>query len=819
MGLLLVSLTVCSLQVAVLCAQGDRPAKANSALGAEVGKAYGKLPLAFEANQGQFDPRVRFCSRTDGYTLFLTPDEFVVLLREPHESTPRSIRSGGVDSPSMPNAAVVRMRLVGARPTDKIAGLERLPGRRNYLLGGDPKQWHTDVPVYRKVRYQGVYRGIDLVFHGTNDSPEYEFIVAPGADPGRIEIDHAGTAGVAIDDQGNLVLSTAVGKLIHKAPIAYQERDGRRELVESAYVLTGNGRVRFRLGDYDSAEPLVIDPILAYSTYLGGGSSQLGRGIAVDASGCAYITGSTSSSDFPTTAGAFDTSVSGTDVFVTKLNSTGTALVYSTFLGGALGNEQGSDIAVDASGCAYVTGYTYSSDFPTQPGSFDTSHNGWSDVFVTKLNATGSALVYSGFLGGTSFDGYSGGDHFGGAIAVDPSGCAYVVGFTRSTDFPTTAGAFDTSFNGGSDDMFVTKVNATGSALEYSTYLGGSAGGGEATGVAVDSLGCAYVAGFTASSDFPTTAGAFDTTHNGGSLDAIVTKLNPAGSALVYSTYLGGSGIDSACDLAVGADGSAYVFGATVSEDLPTTAGAFDTTYNGGYSDSFVTKLNDAGSALVYSTFLGGSESDFGGTIFGGSIAVDSIGNAYLVGSTRSVDFPTTNLAVDDSHNGFADFYIAKMNPSGSALLYSTYLGGTGVDEGLDIALDGQRSVYVTGYTRHFGSPSWPTTAGAYDTTANGSYDVVVAKLVLSTPAQAIQDLVELVSSYNLVQGLSNSLDVKLQRVEEAITALKNNAYKDAIGKLQAFINEVEAQRGKALTDAQADALVAEANLVISLLL
>jgi Bacterial Ig-like domain (group 1)/Beta-propeller repeat len=495
--------------------------------------------------------------------------------------------------------------------------------------------------------------------------------------------------------------------------------DGVRHEIAGSYKLKAKNTVGFELAGYDASRPLVIDPVLVYSTFIGGDRNDQGRDIVVDASGSAYVTGFTDSSEFPTTVGAFDTTYSGSlgDVFVTKLNPSGSALVYSTFLGGS-GDDLGLGIAVDTSGSAYVTGRTSASNFPTTVGAFDTTHNGNNDVFLTKLNPSGSALVYSTFVGDVSFD-------EGDGIAVDTFGSAYVTGQTFSPNFPTTVGAFDTTFNGNVDfATFVTKLNPSGSALVYSTFLGGS-GADFGFGIAVDISGSAYVTGFTRSHNFPTTVDAFDTTPNG-DFDVFVTKLNPSGSPpLVYSTFLGGSGSDGGLGIALDTHGSAYITGFTTSPNFPTTVGAFDTTHNGDI-DVFVTKLNPSGSVpLVYSTFLGGMDVDQGN-----GIAVDTSGSAYVTGFTRSPNFPTTVDAFDTTPNGDFDVFVTKLNPSGSLpLVYSTFLGGSSLDFGFSIALDTLGSAYITGDTT---SPNFPTTVGAFDTTHNATIDnveVFVTKL------------------------------------------------------------------------------------------
>jgi hypothetical protein len=455
---------------------------------------------------------------------------------------------------------------------------------------------------------------------------------------------------------------------------------------------------------------------LIYSTYLGGGGREYSGDIAVDSLGNAYITGYTiSSTDFPTTSGAFATTFNGGlyDVFVSKLNASGTALVYSTYLGGT-GDDESRGIAIDSSGNAYISGYTNSTNFPTTFDAFDTTFNGGLyDGFVSKLNSNGTALVYSTYLGGDEEDRNY-------AIAVDSLENVYITGNTGSPNFPTTPGAYRTAFYGirGTATVFVTKLNASGTSLIYSTYVGGGFG----YDLAIDTLGNTYITGCTDSSVFyPTTPGAFDTTGNY-YLDGFVTKLNESGTALVYSTYLGGINYDYSYGIAVDGSENAYITGYTTSTDFPTTLGAFDTLINGGY-DVFVSKLNPSGTALVYSTYLGGVDLEYS---YG--IAVDGSENAYITGFTYSPDFPTTPGAFDTTLDIYDDVFVSKFNPSGTELLYSTYLGGDNGEYGKSIAIDGSRNVYITGPTS---STDFPTTPGAFDTSYNGSVEVFVTKLSL----------------------------------------------------------------------------------------
>jgi len=547
-------------------------------------------------------------------------------------------------------------------------------------------------------------------------------------------LDFKGADKLEIDAEGDLVLHASGGNIRQHKPIIYQELDGVRREIPGGYVRKGANRVGFKLAAYDATRPLVIDPVvLSYSTYLGGSGEDSGWGIAVDADHNAYVTGSAGSANFPTTAGAFQ-SAGTSGVFVTKLNPAGSALVYSTYLGGF---ASGSGIVVDAAGNAYVTGSAFSDNFPTTAGAFQTTFadgaNSGGDAFVTKLDPTGSVLVYSTYLGGSGFDS-------GAGVAVDAGGNAYVTGLTQSTNFPTTAGAFQTTFSDPSNtvdpDAFVTKLNPTGSALVYSTYLGGGRFDSGA-GIAVDGAGNAYVTGATQSGNFPTTAGAFQTAFKSGSnvnSDVFVTKLDSTGSSLVYSTYLGGGSDEIGAGIAVDASGSAYVTGRTNSFDFPTTPGAIPSVDTSGAYDAFVTKVNPAGAALVYSTRLGGSTNDVG---YG--IAVDADGNAYATGATFSDDFPTTPGAFQPIHAGGWDAFVAKLNPAGSLLLYSTYLGGSGgspehgggLDEGHGIAVDTARNAYVTGQTI---SSNFPTTVGAFQTGLGGGRDAFVAKIVDVVP-------------------------------------------------------------------------------------
>jgi hypothetical protein len=653
--------------------------------------AYGKLPLSFIANEGQTGKAARYYAQGAGYGFFFTKEGAMLSFAE-------GKGRGG---------HALALDFLGANPHATLTARQRLSGRVNYLVGDDPARWQPGLPTHAELLYRGLWPGIDMAVRGKGSKLKYEFHLKPGSSVDDVRLAYRGAEGLKVGADGELLVRTSLGVLEDAAPVSYQRIGGERVPVESRYRLTGDGGYGFAVGAYDPRYPLVIDPGLDYSTFLGGELIDFGEGIAVDKSGSAYVTGLTQSADYPTTPGAFDITDNGDkDVFVTKLNASGSELVYSTLLGGAA-FDRGLGIAVDGSGRAYVTGYTESDNYPT-PNAFDTTYNGSQDAYVTKLSASGSELVYSTFLGGTNPDS-------GEGIAVR-EGKAYVTGYTESDNYPTTTGAYDFSFNGGFTDAFVTKLNASGSALAYSTFLGGTSPD-FGFGIAVDGEGRAYVTGSTSSPDYPTTRGAFDRTFTGAS-NTLVTKLNASGSALVYSTYLGGSGGgDAGSGIAVDTTGRAYVAGQTSSVDFPTTRGAFDRTLDRNFNeDAFVTTLNASGSELVYSTFLGGRFRDWSN-----GIAVDGSGRAYVTGYTESDNYPTTPNAFDTTSDGFSDAFVTKLNASGSALAYSTFLGGSGMEQSFAIAVGERGRAYVTGLT--IDSNDYPTTPGAFDDTYSGRGD------------------------------------------------------------------------------------------------
>ena len=706
------------------------------------GRAFGELPMSFEANQGQTDGEVRFLAHGSGYTMVLTPTEAVLSLAKP--------ATGGGAAPST-EASVVRMKLLGGNPDAKVEGRDGLPGKANYFTGSDRSQWRTGVPTFGKVHYTGVYPGIDMVYYGSKSELEYDFVVSPGADPNQISLGLEGARSVKIDDAGDLLLTTADGTLRHGKPVLYQDVDGERRPVEGSFVQTADDRVGFKVGAYDTSRPLVIDPTLAYSTFLGGGGADVGFGITVDAAGNAYVAGQTTSSNFPTSGNVTCSSTAfpssslqcdrpAVDAFVTKLNASGTGLVYSTYLGGGR-SDIAYRVAIDAAGSAYVAGATDSAD---DPGTTAVEAG-----FPTTVNAFDTTCGTDGTCDAR------------GVTPIGTPGCP-------AAGCPSSPVA----------DSFLSKLSPGGDALLYSTFLGGSNADqdvyltavGSPMGIAVSGTR-AYVTGYTTSGDFPTTASAYQSTCgtaavagcDEGRSDAYFAVLDTAlvGSAsLAYSSYLGGTGAEQALSVAVNSEGDAFVTGVTsgygspLANNFPTKS-AYQASYGGGSSDAFVAQFrpNRSGAQSVkYSTYLGG-----GGFEVGWGIAVEGT-KAYVTGQTDSGDdpatpaadgptpyFPTTTGAYDTTYNGRrtdsggdnafynGDAFVTKFNQDGTTLAYSTFLGGNDMDVAAAIDVDEAGNAYIAGYTTCENTDpdgpgnlpctgSFPVTAGAIQSTMDGGY-------------------------------------------------------------------------------------------------
>ncbi len=681
-----------------------------------VGKAYKQPSMSFEANLGQVDKRVHFLTRNKGYNLYLTSNEAVMDLN----------LSG---SPS----SILKMKLKDARPSSSVVGQGELPTKSSYFIGNSAKNWTTDIPHYEKVRYNGVYPGVDLIYYGRDQQLEYDFCLAPMADLDQIQIEFEGADKVEIARNGDLVLNTPGGEVRFAKPMSYQLIGERKQVVASSYELTGDSHVKFAVNHYDPHLPLIIDPIVSYSSYLGGNSDDTAQGIAVDGSGNIFITGFTSSVNFPTTAGSYHSPTPTSYLtFVTKLNPAGNQVIYTAFIDGAYTHG----IAVDAAGNSFITGIVVrNSDFPTTPGAYQTVANiEAADAFVTKINAAGNGLVYSTFLGG------NGGDE-SYSIAVDSAGNAYVAGGTAKSasgqtttnTFPVTPGAFQTTSNniGSAQDAFVTKINSSGTGLIYSSLLGGN-DEDQALGIAVDPSGYAYVTGFARSKNFPVTPGAFQTVYRGAGIgeEAFVTKVNVDGSSLAYSTYLGGSSnSERANSIAVDPAGNAMVTGRVGSSDFPTTPGAFQQTFGVDGSDAFVTKLNASGNALIYSTYLGGRQP--GTQDVGYAIATDPAGNAYVTGNTSATNFPQTSDALPitfPNQLGLSPslIFFTKLSPTGAGI-FSSYILGGGYDQPNGIVVNTAGEACLAGQTF---SSSFVTSQGALQPNyGGGRTDAFVIKV------------------------------------------------------------------------------------------
>lgn len=684
------------------------------------------LPIAFESNAGQADPEVRYLARTPGMTAYLTEQESVMVLsrRKPQLGSKQVTET---------EHAIVRMTLSGARRPSSFAGSDEIDSRSNYFIGRDPSKWVTNIPNYAKVSARQVYSGIDLVFHGDGRHLEFDFVVEPGADPGQIHIAYTGTESLSVDADGNLLIGTPLGPLVQRKPKVYQESDtGRREIAGS-YRLRGGG-VEFALGEWDRSKTLVIDPVMVYSTFLGGPGSDVANAVTVDPTGAAYIVGG-AAPGFPTLAGGYKTTTTSRDVFVTKLTPAGDARVYSTYIGGSL-EDAGYGIVVDGDGNAYVVGNTGSlGTFPITTGSTCSTNF---DAFALKLNSTGSALLFSRCIGGSS-------EENGRGIALHWDGGVFVTGHTASAGFPTTTGAAQTVF-GGANDAFVARLDAAGGMI-YSTFVGGT-GDDRGYGVAVDSTGAAWITGSTRSANFPVTAGAVQPTFGGGTnvADAFVAKIAPDGSAVSYGTYLGGNRNDEGRAIAIGTGNTVFAVG-LARDGFPTSPGVLRPTGNTGNDDAFVVKLTNAGSS-VYSTFLGGNMiSGVGaGTDQAWGVAVDCDGKAWVVGVTSSGDFPTTTGAVNTVYGGAFDAFVTQINETGTAVLYSTFLGGAGEEYAYGVALGADGSAIATGYTA---STAFPTTAGAFQPSHVGGNDAFLTRFSSAAPAPA--------STFSLVSGTPQS--------------------------------------------------------------
>ncbi len=683
---------------------------------AKLASAYGNLPLSFEPNRGQADKQVSFLARGPRYTLFLSATEALLSLHNSAE-----------------NSEGVRMKLVGANPATKLAGERELQGKSNYMIGSDRRKWQANIPTFASVRGERVYPGIDVVYYGTDQRRlEYDFVVSPGADFGRIRLMFEGPQELSVDTDGSLRLKLPSGEVVQPAPVIYQEINGQRHVVNGHYVLAGGNEVTFEIGDYDRTRTLVIDPQIVYASYHGGSATDKAEGIAVDASGQAYIVGSTDSVDMRMQS-ALQGPREPSDVFVVKINAAGTDVIYSTYIGGS-SSDVGNAIAVTSDGKACITGLTSNdfieNDYPTtssayQQNGFFLSYRG-KDSIVTVLNPGGNSLAYSSFFAGDE-------DDEGAGIAVDGNNKVYVTGTTGSRDFPTK-NAFQDRNEG--VVAYVAKFDPAernNDSLVYSSYLGGQNGRQEATAIAVTAAGVAFVTGTTFATDFPTRSSSslppFQANYRG-NLDAYLAKVSTSGS-LIYSTYFGGNGEDLARAIAVDANERAYLTGYTFSSATTfPLKNAFDSTRN-GLSDSFVAKFNADGTALFYSSFTTGGDVNNQAE----AIAIDRLGNAYVAGFlfTRGLAFPIINGFPADVPRG--NTFLVKIGASNATgtnvpevLCSATFVGGS--PKGM--AIDRRGSLYLAGVIRGDEVP-FSTQGGFQPNFGGGEFDAFVTKLAMGS--------------------------------------------------------------------------------------
>ena len=725
-------------------ASASVPTLPASAARSRIQATYAALPLAFEPNQGQSDPQVKYMARGNGYTVFLTSNDAVLSLQS------RVAKKNAPQTQTAPSA-VVRMHLVGAKAPAKIEGAGLMAGKANYFIGSDPAKWRSGIARFARVSYENIYPGVNMAFHGAERELEFDFVVAPGADPSPIGVQFRGNRSLKTDSSGNMIIASAAGDVLLHKPLAYQEQNGARQPVDARFVLKANNQISFELGTYDRSRELVIDPSVSYSTYLGGSLDDAAYGIAFDGSGNAYVTGQTASANFPGSSSA--NKLNGTDnAFVTEIKADGSGTVYSTYVGGSV-SDSGNGIALDASGNAFVAGGTQSPNFPTTTGAYQTAlkAGATSNAFIVELNPSG-ALTYGTYLGG------SGGDVALG-VALDSSGNVYAAGKTSSGDFPLKT-ALSATIAGG----FISKLTPAGGGandLVFSTYIGSNVNDfATAVAVASGSTPNVYITGSASSSAFlpAPTAGVLQGTYAGGISDAFVIAINSAGTQLVYSTFLGGSDVDIGNGIAVDASGNAYIIGQTASSNsstthFPLTSGALQGTFGGGTYDAFVSEVNATGTTLLYSTYLGGNGNDVGA-----GIALDGSNNAYVTGQTTSTNL-TLVSATQTNPGGGIDAFVGEINPTGTTLLFSTYLGGSSDEDTSGkygaIAVDNTFSlsaaalspsstvaaggsvtssvsvapgagIYVTGSTAS--TSDFPSTTGSFQPVTGGQTDAFVVK-------------------------------------------------------------------------------------------
>ena len=729
----------------------------NASTQAAAKSNFGNVPLMFEANQGQTDPQVQYLSRGHGYSVYLTPRGMVLSLQTANSNVAPRLSPSPAWKEFNPSPArrqerlakqqmhtTLAINLEGASPHPGVVGEGQLATKLNYFIGRDPSKWYRNVPAYSKVRYRNVYPGIDLVYYGNNHKLEYDFALAAGADVSRIRLAVNGADTVSLDTAGNLALTKGGTTIIFQAPAIYQERKGQRAAVAGTYVMRDATHVGFQVGSHDSSRPMVIDPVLVYSTFMGGSADDYSDGIAVDALGNAFVVGITDSPDFPS-PGNGPSDPSSFPMYLSKLDPSGSSLLFLDFFGGTSGGDEAYGIAVDSSGNPYVAGITTSTDFPIQHA-FQSALAGNEDAFLIKFAADGSSITYSTYLGGSQLQFNGSADaQYAYAIAVDNAGEAVIAGITTATDFPllnaTVSSISQDQFGDWGVYGFVSKFSWDGTnlSLVYSTYLAGNTlnattcshcfPNSQVYGVATDTSGNAYVTGTTSTTNFPVTDGAYASVYPSSYLTDVgfVTKFTSSGS-LVYSTFLGGYREGSYLDaIAVDSNGSAYVTGYSDSNNFPIVTTSICDPSSANCNGTIIAKLDATGSNLLYSTFLPATNS-----MAGQAIQVDGNGNAFVLGS--DVQFSLSN-PIEQYSGGNGDLVVAEIDPTASTQLMATFLGGQGWEAATGLALGSDGTVYVTGITE---SMDFPVTQSAFQSSWGGQTDVFVAKIDPNTNAPAV---------------------------------------------------------------------------------
>ena len=676
---------------------------------------FNNSPVGFELYKSDIGPnpgsKDKFVSRGNNYALFLTPSEAVVTLAS------NQYVSNQKNNPV--TSSVLHMQFLGANKSVKLSGQDDSGSKSHYYIGNDPEKWVKDVTRYGKVQYKNLYPGIDLVFYGNQNELEYDFIVASGVNPDIIRLGFTGADKLSVNQQGDLLIHTPAGRVLQKKPLVYQTRNNQKEFITGSYLLLDKQTIGFDLGRYDPDLPLIIDPVLDYTTYVGGSDQDNGTRIAIDQKGYIYITGYTFSTDFPSGA------VLGSNIssFITKLTPDGTSVVFSLYLGGS-GIDRGRDIAIGDDGNIYIVGETTSLDFPVLASAPQSQNNGGTDVFLSVLSPGGNHLHYSSYYGGSGYDA-------GQGIALGNNDAVYLTGETWSNDLPITTEAFDTRCGSGTTcvtnqnyDAFFAVLDVLNSNIVYSTYLGGGADD-KGHAIAVDlATGYGYIAGQTNSSEFPRLNPILPiTSFSGDNLDGFLTVIDPAmtgRNSLVYSTLIGGQKEDVVDSITLDAEGNAYLFGYTNSIDFP-VKNAYQA-YLRGETDSFIAKINPTAAtgpdSLIYATYLGGS-----GAELSYGVAIDEFNRAYIVGTTSSTDFPTV-AAFQNSNAGGIDAFIATVGVNGDALTYASYFGGSGDETGSGIAVASDGTTYIVGDSA---STNLPASLRLAQSTLNESVDTINA--------------------------------------------------------------------------------------------